>query len=83
MKYVYTNAPTSYISMLPEPFRTAIENSRLWKWERNQPGLDTTGCLSTVIPKGEGQDVSFSIWCGHDDGYRINDILGLQVAISA
>ncbi|OAF58417.1 hypothetical protein VC83_06543 [Pseudogymnoascus destructans] len=45
MKYMYTNAPASNISNLPEPFRTAVENSRLWKWERSQE-LVTTGCLA-------------------------------------
>jgi len=82
MKYVYTNAPASCVLTLPEPFRTAIKNSRLWKWERSQPGLETTGCISTVIPKGEGQDVSLNIWCGHNDGYGISHMLGMQVAIS-
>ncbi|KGQ01386.1 hypothetical protein PAAG_11849 [Paracoccidioides lutzii Pb01] len=36
---------------LPEIFRTAAQNSRLWKWERSQE-LETTGCLA----KGDAQD---------------------------
>lgn len=43
MKYMYSNAPASKILKLPEPFRTAVQNSRQWKWERNQ-GLETR-CL--------------------------------------
>ncbi len=27
MKYMYTNAPASNIYKLPEPFRTAVQNS--------------------------------------------------------
>jgi hypothetical protein len=35
MKDIYTNTPASNISKMPELFKTAIENSRLWKWERS------------------------------------------------
>jgi hypothetical protein len=82
MKYMYINAPASNISKLPEPFRTAVQNSQLWKWERSQQELETTGCWATLFPKGDTQDVSFTIWCGHDDGYYLNDAFKLQRAIS-
>jgi len=82
MKDMYTNAPASNISKMPEPFRTAVQNSRLWKWERSQ-GLETTGCWADLFPKDYTQDVSFTIWCGHNNGYRLNDIFGLQHAISS
>jgi hypothetical protein len=29
MQYMYTNAPATNISKLPEPFQTAVQNSRL------------------------------------------------------
>jgi len=84
MKYMYTNAPASNISKLPEPFRTAVQNSRLWKWERSQEQeLETTGCLASLFPKDYTQDVSFTIWCGHDDAYRLNDVFGVRRAISS
>lgn len=83
MKYMYTDAPASNISKLPEPFRTAVQNSRLWKWKRSQEQeLETTGCLASLFPKDYTQDVSFTIWCGHDDAYRLNDVFGVQRAIS-
>lgn len=50
MRYMFTNAPTDTISELPEPFKTAIMTSRLWKWERSQ-GLETTGCLASLSIK--------------------------------
>lgn len=78
MKYIYTNTLASNISKLPELFRTAVQNSRLWQWERNQePELKTTGCWPSLFPKDRIQDVSFTIWCGQDDGYRLIDIFGL------
>jgi hypothetical protein len=83
MKYMYTNAPASNISKLPEPFRTAVQSSRLWKWERSQENMETTGCWPSLFPKDRTQDVSFTIWYGHDDGYRLNDIFGQQLAISS
>ncbi|EGD97885.1 hypothetical protein TESG_05388 [Trichophyton tonsurans CBS 112818] len=82
VKSMFTNALVSTISLLPEPFKTAVENSKLWRWERLR-GEKTTGCLATLFSKDETQDVSFTIWCGHDEGYHLNDIFGVQRAISS
>lgn len=83
MKDMYTNAPASNISKLPEPFRTAVQNSKLWNWERSEKELETTGCLATLFPKENRQDVSFTIWCGNDDGYRLTNFFGVQHGISS
>jgi len=56
MKYMYTNAPASNISKLPEPFRTAVQSSRLWKWERSQENMETTGCWPSLFPKDRTQE---------------------------
>lgn len=82
MKHMYTNAPAVNVAKLPEPFRTAVQNSRLWKWERSE-NLKTTGCLATLFPQDDAQDVSFTLWCGNDDGYYLTDIFGAQHAISS
>lgn len=82
MKYMFTNAPANIISTLPEPLKKAVENSQLWKWERKHR-LTKTGCLGTLFPKDEMQDVSLTIWCGHDDGYHLNSVLGMQHAINS
>jgi hypothetical protein len=79
-KYMYTDGPAKYISKLAEPYCTFVQNSRLWKWERSQ-GLETTGCLATLFPKDRIQDVSVTLWVGHDDGYWLNDMLGLQLEL--
>ena len=49
-----------------------------------------TGCFATLFPKDYTQDVSFTIRCGHGDGYDLNDfldgkgnvLLGLEVYAS-
>lgn len=82
MKHMYTNGSPDHVYKLPEPFKTVILGSTLWKWERSQ-GMTTTSCLSTLWPKDDKQDVSFTIWGGNHDTYLINDMLGLQLAISS
>lgn len=57
---MYSNAPATSISILPEPFKSAVTNSRLWKWERSQH-METTGCLASLFPKDDTQDVSFTL----------------------
>jgi hypothetical protein len=52
-------------------------NSRLWKWERSQ-SMETTACLASLFPQDDTQDVSFTIWCGHNDGYFLNNVFGVQ-----
>jgi len=83
MKHMYTNGLASNIPKLPEPFRTAVQNSRLWKWERSQKELETTGCLAILFPKDNKQDVSFTMWCSHNDGYRLVQFFGAQLEISS
>lgn len=81
IKYMCTNALASDISTMPEPFRTYLQNSRLWKWERSQePELKTTGCLSTLFPESNEHDVTVTLFVGHEDGYSLNDVYGLQLA---
>lgn len=82
MKYMFTEAPARGVSTLPEPFKKAIENSRLWQWERKH-GLENTGCLASLFPRDVTQDVSFTIWCGHDDGYHLNSVFGMRRAIAS
>ncbi|KAH1452267.1 hypothetical protein KXW57_003990 [Aspergillus fumigatus] len=82
MKYMFSNAPASSISHLPEPFRTAVENSQQWRSERSQ-NLETTSCLASLFPWDMTQDVSFTIWCGHDDGYHLNSVFGMKREITS
>jgi hypothetical protein len=76
---VYTNGPASDIVKLSEPFRSAVMNSRLWKWERDH-NIETTGCLSTLFPKSNEHDVTLTIFCGNEDGYLLTDYFGLTTS---
>jgi hypothetical protein len=67
MKHMYSNAPAVIISILPEPFKS----------ERSQ-NMETTACLASLFPQDDTQDVSFTIWCGHNDGYFLNNVFGVQ-----
>jgi len=80
MKDMYTNSPADEISKMPEPFKTAIQNTKQWQWERKK-GLKSTGCWATLFPKDESQDVSFTIWCGHGDGESLTQFFGGQLEI--
>ncbi|KAM5442408.1 hypothetical protein MferCBS31731_002286 [Microsporum ferrugineum] len=80
-KYIYSNAPASNIEKLPEPFRTAVRNSKLWEAERRQ-GLETTGCLATLFPKDDTQDVSLTIWCANKEGYRLYRMYEMELTMS-
>jgi len=79
---MFTDGPAGVISELKEPFQSAVKSSRLWKWERSK-GMRTTGCIASLFPKDNTQDVSFTFWCGNVDGYRLNDIFSLQHAIAS
>lgn len=78
MKYMFSNAPASSILQLPEPFKTAVQNSQQWRLERNQ-NLETTSCLASLFPRDVAQDVSFTIWCGHDEGYLLNSFFRMRI----
>jgi hypothetical protein len=81
MKHMYTNGLADEIRQLPEPFKSAIKRSRQWKLERVQKS-NTTACWGTFFPISHTQDVSFTIWCSHEDGYYLNDVFGLQHVFS-
>ncbi|PGH19286.1 hypothetical protein AJ80_04039 [Polytolypa hystricis UAMH7299] len=81
VKYMYTNAPTSIIEQLPEPLKTAVQNSKQWRDERRR-NSKTTGCLATLFPKDDNQDISLTIWCASKEAYRVNSIYGLELVIS-
>ena len=45
--------------------------------------MKTTGCLSTLFPMDNTQDVSLTIWCGNAEAYNINDEFELELAHSS
>lgn len=74
---MFSNAPVALIEkLLPRPFREFVMNSEQWKWERSQ-GYSTTSCVNTLFPLSVGDDVSVTIWVGHNEGYQLNDMFGV------
>ncbi|KXH63657.1 hypothetical protein CNYM01_08416 [Colletotrichum nymphaeae SA-01] len=77
IKHMFSSGPRNNVYDLPQDIRQAIMASNHWRWERAQD-LITTGCISTLFPKDETSDVSLTFWCGHNEGYRLNDLLGVK-----
>lgn len=65
------------IDKLPEPFRTGMQTSKLWRDEQERGGLSVTNCLSLYLPKKINEDTLLVIRMGYSDGFNISDILGL------
>nr|XP_036584382.1 uncharacterized protein CTRU02_05457 [Colletotrichum truncatum]KAF6793900.1 hypothetical protein CTRU02_05457 [Colletotrichum truncatum] len=76
MQHMFSNGPFSNIHSLPSRYQQAIRHSKQWRWERAR-GLETTTCVSTLFPKDETSDVSITLWVGHNEGYLLNDLLGV------
>ncbi|KAF5684261.1 hypothetical protein FGLOB1_14841 [Fusarium globosum] len=80
---MFSDAPAALVEqLLPRPFKGFMKNSEQWKWERAQ-GYTTTSCVNTLFPMSAGDDVSVTIWVGHDDGYRLNDMFGVDRCFSS
>lgn len=80
---MFSDAPVALVEqLLPRPFKGFMKNSEQWKWERTQ-GYSTTSCVNTLFPMSAGDDVSVTIWVGHDDGYRLNDMFDVKRCFSS
>ncbi|EGE00673.1 hypothetical protein TESG_07970 [Trichophyton tonsurans CBS 112818] len=65
------------IDKVPEPFRTGMESSKLWKEEQESGGLLVTNCLSLYLPEKIYEDAVLLIRIGYYDGFNISNNLGL------
>ncbi len=65
------------IENVPEPFRTGMEMSNLWREEEETGGLAITNCLTVYLPIKRNEDALFVGRVGYDDGFNICDLLGL------
>ncbi len=74
---MFSGAPLDRILTFSEPFRKAMQNSRLWISERER-GESFSGCMTVMIPNKPEQDTCINILVGHDDGFRFREMLGLQ-----
>jgi len=65
------------IENLPEPFRTGMKTSNLWRKEKERGGLAVTNCLSMYLPETENEDALFILRIGYQDGFNISNLFGL------
>jgi len=65
------------IENLPEPFRTGMQTSNLWRKEKERGGLAVTNCLSVYLPKKKNEDALFIVRIGYQDGFNISNMFGL------
>lgn len=67
----------SKIAELPEPFRSGMARSNLWKKEEGTGGLAVTNCLSMYLPETAHEDAFFVARIGYEEGFVISHIFGL------
>jgi len=65
------------IENLPEPFRTGMRTSNLWRKEKESGGLAVTNCLSVYMPKKDNEDALLVLRIGYEDGWNISNLFGL------
>jgi hypothetical protein len=65
------------VDRLPEPFRTGMQTSKLWRDEQKRGGLEVTNCLSLYLPERVNEDSLLVVRMGYRDGFNISNILGL------
>jgi len=82
IQYMFSNTPTTQISLLGDLLSNAVQTSQQWKAERDRGEL-TTECLTTLIPKGQNEDISITLWVGQIAGFRMLDLFILQPTWSA
>jgi hypothetical protein len=82
IQYMFSNAPTAQIPLLGELLSDAVQTSQQWKAERKR-SESTTECLTTLIPKGQNEDISITLWVGQVVGLELLNDFKLQPTWSA
>ena len=65
------------VENLPEPFRTGMKMSNLWREEKESGGLAITNGLGIYLPETPNQDSLFVLRLGYYQGFNIFDLFGL------
>jgi len=65
------------IENVPEPFRTGMKTSNLWRKEKERGGLAVTNCLSIYLPETLNEDALLVIRIGCFQGFNICALFGL------
>ena len=64
------------IENLPEPFRTGMKMSNLWRQETESGGLAVSNCLTLYLPETNNEDSIFMVKLGYDYGFNLFNLLG-------
>ncbi|KAJ5790048.1 uncharacterized protein N7518_007059 [Penicillium psychrosexuale] len=62
------------IENMPEPFRSGIGTSNLWKEALRSNGLNVTNCMSLHIPEMGGEDAYLIVRLGFQYGYLMANV---------
>lgn len=74
---MFSKAQIRQIPLLGDLLSNAAQASLHWEMERTL-GEETTDCLTTMIPQGENQDISITLWIGREVGLQMVDIFNLR-----
>lgn len=64
------------VENLPEPFRTGMKMSNLWRKEEETGGLAITNGLTMFLPQTRNEDTLFVARMGYHEGFNIFNLLG-------
>ena len=64
------------VENLPEPLKTGIKTSNLWREEVDSRGLAVTNCLSLSLPENVHEDALFQVRISHKEGFHLSNLLG-------
>ena len=78
---MYSNGPADRVDLSGTLFSKAIAASNQWEMERSL-GESTTGCITVLIPEGQNEDISLTLWVGRERGFEIVDAFKLTPAWS-
>ncbi|OJD15994.1 hypothetical protein ACJ73_08922 [Blastomyces percursus] len=82
IQYMFSKFPTELVSLLGDLLSSAMHASKQWAEER-KAGESTTECLTVLIPEGEEEDISITLWAGRRQALRIIEIFRMQWTWSA
>lgn len=82
IQYMFSKAPSTHIPLLGDLIYNAVHESNQWKTERGA-GEPITDCLTILIPRGEDEDMSITLWIGREKGLQLLDTFKLQRTWSA
>jgi hypothetical protein len=79
---MFSKGPCTKMAHLGKVIEEGIQTSNQWKVERMR-GDSTTDCLTTLIPEGENEDISITLWVGRRAGLQLLDLFNLERTWSA